>query len=330
MNAIKTVAVTGAAGFVGRQIVARLLSKGYHIRALVRDRSKVRGVLPSGDPRVTVVVGDAADASVAGELVRGAQACINVIGIIREEGGSTFSKAHVRTTEALVAAASAAGCGRFLQMSALGVGHDGNTEYRRTKWDGEQVVRKSDLAWTIFRPSMIHGKDGEFIQTAVGWATGKTAPWFFLPYFTRREPNPVCPTGTAPEFDPVLAPVRVEDVAEAFVSSLNKPETVGEIYNLAGPEVLSWPQMLLTIRDGVPGAKKNMVAWGIPGDLAAMKAKAAKVAGLGWALPFDEGMARMGMEDSTASLDKARADLGIDFQPFTRSFGTYAASLGEH
>ncbi len=330
MNSIKTVAVTGAAGFVGRQVVTHLLSRGYHVRALVRDRNSARDKLPSGDPRVTIVAGDAADSAVAGELLQGAQACIHLIGIIRETAGSKFVKAHVRTTEALVAAARNAGCNRFLQMSALGVGHDGNTEYRRTKWDAEQIVRKSGLDWTIFRPSMIHGAGGEFIQTAVGWATGKTQPWFFLPFFTRREEHPTCPGGTAPEIEPVIAPVAVEDVAAAFVSAMTRRETVGEIYNLVGSETLSWPQMLLTIRDGVPGAKKNMVAWGIPGDLAALQAKGAKAIGLGWALPFDEGMAKMGMEDATASMEKARTDLGLEFRPFTESFGTYAASLGEH
>ncbi len=327
MNAIKTVAVTGSTGFVGREVVRQLLAAGYHVRALVRDREKARGALPTGDSRLTLVTGDAVDAGALDQLLQHAGACIHLIGIIRQEQGATFVKAHVRTTEAVTAAASRAGCSRLLHMSALGVGRDAGTEYRRTKWDGEQVVRGSGLAWTIFRPGMIHGKDGEFIQTAASWAAGETAPWFFLPYFTRRLTDPTCPGGTAPEADPLISPIAVEDVAAAFVKALSTPCTVGEIYNLVGSETISWPEMLIMIRDGAPGSKANLQPWGIPGDVAAMGAKAAGLAGLGWAIPFDEGMAIMGMEDSTASLEKVRADLGLEPSGFTSTFRAYAGSL---
>ena len=327
MNSIKTVAVTGSAGFVGRAVVRALLAAGYSVRALVRTREKARKSLPTSDQRLTLVAGDAADPAVAAQLLQGAHACINLIGIIRQAPGATFVKAHVRTTEVLIAAAASAGCKRFLQMSALGVGHDGDTEYRRTKWDAELIVRSSGLDWTIFRPSMIHGASGEFIQTAASWATGKSAPWFFLPYFSRRVPDPTCPSGTAPEVAPVIAPIAVEDVAAAFVKAVSTPESIGEIYNLAGPEILSWPDLLTLIRDSVPGAKHNLRPWPIPGDVAAIGAKVAGLAGLGWALPFDEGMAVMGSSDSAASMDKVRADLGIEAKPFTSTFRAYAASL---
>lgn len=327
MNPIKTVAVTGSTGFVGRQVVRHLLAGGFHVRALVRSREKARTVLPVSDQRLTLIAGEATDAAALAQCLQGAHACIHLIGILRQAAGASFVKTHVRTTEAVTAAAATAGCRRFIHMSALGVGHDGATEYYRTKWDAEQVVRTSGLDWTIFRPGLIHGADGEFIQIAAGWATGESAPWCFLPYFSRRLPDPTCPNGTAPEIDPVISPVAVEDVAAAFVKALVTPDVIGEIYNLVGPETMSWPQLLTTVRDAVPGAKHNLHPWAIPGDLAAIGAKVAGLAGMGWALPFDEGMALMGMNDSTASMDKVKADLGIECRPFTATFRSYAGSL---
>ncbi|MFN9972401.1 MAG: SDR family NAD(P)-dependent oxidoreductase, partial [Phycisphaerae bacterium] len=124
MTTIKTVAVTGATGFVGRAIVAELLAQGYHVRALVRSRVKAREVLPRPAPNsatLTLVEGDIHDDRSPAELVAGAEACIHLIGIIREErGGVTFHRMHVASTRLITEACKAAGVNRYLQMSALG------------------------------------------------------------------------------------------------------------------------------------------------------------------------------------------------------------------
>nr|HRJ49930.1 NAD(P)H-binding protein [Phycisphaerales bacterium] len=258
MSTHKTVAVAGSTGFVGREVVRRLLADGYAVRALARDRSKAGEVLPAADQRVEIVSGDATDPACAADLLRGCEACINLIGIIRETPGVSFERAHVRTVQVLAFAAREARCRRFLQMSALGVGHDGIGEYQRSKWNGEQVVRSSGIPWTIFRPGLIHGPGGAFMQLAASWASGESAPWFFLPYFSRRVPDAVCPLGTAPEVDPVVAPVAVEDVARAFSKAIGVSEAIGEIYNLVGPETLAWPDLLRLVRDSIPDANHGL------------------------------------------------------------------------
>lgn len=323
----RTVAVAGSTGFVGQEVVRRLLADGHAVRALARDRGKARDVLPVNAGSLEIVTGDVTDPAAVADLLRGCDTCINLVGIIREAPGVTFEMAHVGAVQALTAAAIEARCGRFIQMSALGVGHDGMCEYQRSKWDGEQVVRSSGIPWTIFRPGLIHGPGSGFMQLAASWASGESAPWFFLPYFTRRVPDAVCTMGTAPEFDPVVSPVAVEDVASAFSSAVVAPQAAGEIYNLVGPETLAWPDLLRLVRDAIPDANHSLVPWGIPGDVAAIKARVAGAIGLGWALPFDEGMARMGMEDSTASLDKARLDLGFDPRPFSVVLARYGPEL---
>ena len=178
MNAITTVAVTGASGFVGSQMVNELLSRGLNVRALVRAHEGTRPALPevpdADRGRVQAVVGDASDPRATQDLIVGTQACINLIGIIREarRSGNTFQRAHVDVPRVLTAACERVGVHRFIHMSALGVRDAGVSEYQRSKFEGEQVVRRSSLDWTIFRPGLIHGPRGDFIRMAHGWITG--------------------------------------------------------------------------------------------------------------------------------------------------------------
>jgi NADH dehydrogenase len=325
----KTVALTGATGFVGRYVARELLSRGYAVRALVRSREKARQVL-SGTQLVT---GDIADQGKADELLDGCAACINLLGIIRETRGDhgerpqTFQRIHVDATRLLVAKCQEKKIPRFLQMSAINVTDAGSTEYQRTKFEAEMVVRLSDLAWTIFRPSMIHGPEGEFVQMVKGWATGHAAPFVFIPYFTRGVEDKRVPLGPVHDIDPKVAPIYVGDVAHAFVSAIDNPRTHGEVYNLVGTETLSWPAMLSYMRDHIHGAHEGHPVFGIPSHVAANAAKAATRLGMGGLLPFDEGMARMGAMDATASLTKFREHFQTDPAPFRASFKNYAAQV---
>jgi NADH dehydrogenase len=324
-SAARTVALTGASGFVGRTLTRELLRRGFRVRALVRERDRARDTLPVHNPGLSLVMGDALDARSPSELVEGADACINLIGILRQEpGGRTFAELHTDTTRALVQACLASGTRRFVQMSALGVSGDADCEYRRTKWAAELLVRHSGLDWTIFRPGLIHGPESGFIQSAAEWASGQSPPYLFLPYFTRREHDDRVPAGPTRTITPRVQPVAVEDVAAAFAECLNRPESIGEIYPLVGPETLTWPRILTLVRDHVPGSNRSLVPWGIPSEVAAAVAKLAAAAGLAGLLPFDHGMAVMGGQDSTAGLDKVRAELGLEPRPFTPTFIAYA------
>src|SRR5262245_19323239 len=200
----QTVAVAGATGFVGRHIVRELLARGSVVRALVRDPEKARGIR---DERVQLVMGGPGDPAAA--LVAGASACVNAVGILREARGSTFNQAHVETTRSLVGACLGAGVRRFVQVSALGVSEEGTTGYQRSKFDAEQIVRRSGLDWTILRPSLIHGRDSGFMTLAKGWVTGNKQPWFFMPYFTRGVVTSDVPLAAIRRESAQIAPVAV-------------------------------------------------------------------------------------------------------------------------
>lgn len=321
-----TAAVTGATGFVGRAVVRELLDRGWRVRALARSEEKARRVLPDSD-RLGVVVGGIFDDGALDRLMEGVDAGVHLIGIIREgPGGQTFERMHLQATERVVRAAERAGADRatpirHLQMSALGV-RDGSTiPYLRTKRAGERAVEASGLRWTIFRPSLIHGPGGEFTRMAADWVRGGAAPFVFIPYFAPGWLPRVKRGAGAP-----VAPVRVADVASMFAVALERDGSIGRTYDLAGPETMAFDAMLRVFREKVPGSKRLPLI-GVPGKIAAMQARLFGRVGLGGLLPFDEGMARMAMEESVSECARARADLGFDPMPFTESLTAYAAEL---
>lgn len=323
-----TVAVAGATGFVGRAVVRELLARRLRVRALARDAAKARAVLsPPADGSLAVVVGDVFDPPRAADLVHGADAVVNCIGIIRESGLATFQRLHVDAVRALVDAASAAGARRLVHVSALAAADAARTEYLRSKFAGELVIRTSGLDWTILRPGLIHGPDGEFTRLAADWCRGRRPPYFFLPYFRRRIPG-INPAGGPMGYeDPRVAPVSVDDVARAVAESLVRPDAVGEVYNLVGAETLTWPQMLVFVREHLPRASLELEPRGIPADLAALLARCAGAVGLGALLPFDEGMAIMGGEHATANTTKARIHLGFNPAGFREKAAGYLPSM---
>lgn len=328
-RAAKTVAVAGATGFIGRHVVADLLARGWAVRALVRDTEKATRVFRSlpDRSRLATVTAESVGARSAAELAEGADACVNCIGIIRERDGERFEALHVRAVELLVAACAASGTvKRFVQVSALGVTPDGRAPYQRTKHEGEMIVRRGPMPWTIFRPGIVVGAGGELTGLMASWARGATQPYVFMPYFTRREDGrwTLLPGETA---DPRVAPVAVEDLARAIGDAIGNPRTAGEIYNICGSETVPWPALLEFVRDHTPRAKPGIRPAGIPAPAAHLAATVAGVVGLGGLLPFDPGMAAMAADDSTADLAKVEEHFGFEPRSFREPLRAAVASL---
>lgn len=319
-----TIAVTGATGFVGRHVVRALLDEGFGVRALVRERDKAKGALPGG---VSWVFGDIGNRRATAELTGGCAGLVHCIGIRREFPPEvTFQRAHPEATAAALDAARSAGVSRFIHISALGTRPDAATEYHRSKYASEQLVRQSGLEWTILRPSLIHGPDGEFMKMTKDWALGRAAPFFVMPYFARVAP----PTGFPPIPKPESAkiqPVHVDDVAAAVVASLRERGAVGEVYPLAGPEAYDWPTLLAAVREALPLADKKKRIVPLPGVLASAAARVAEMVGLGAALPFGPSEPIMAIEDNTAALDKVREHLGLRTRAFGASMRGYAKQI---
>lgn len=218
------IVILGGTGFVGRHLVPRLARDGHAITVLTRNRDRKRELAVL--PRVRLVNADVHDRAALRRQLEGADAAINLVGILNERGsdGSGFRKAHVELAASLADACREAGVPRLVQMSSLRAG-EGDSHYLRSRGEAEERVQSSTLAWTIFRPSVIFGAgDGLFFRFA-----------------DLLKIAPVLPLARAhAKFQPVF----VGDVAEAIARAIAHPHTAGHVYELGGPRTIELGELV--------------------------------------------------------------------------------------
>jgi len=214
--------IAGGTGFVGGHLCSELRKRGHEITLLAHSR---KGPALDG---CRIVEGDVTNADEYYREINGCDAVINLVGIIREfpVNGVTFEKLHVAATQAMITATHKAGVERYIQMSALGTRPNAVSRYHQTKWRAEELVRASDLAWTIFRPSVIFGPGDAFISMLAG-------------YVLRYPAVPVIGDGMYR-----LQPIAAVDVGRCFAMALEMRETIGKTYELCGPDRLTYIELL--------------------------------------------------------------------------------------
>ncbi len=303
---METVFVTGGSGFVGSAVIDELLARGLPVRAMV-NHSRI------DQPGVETVRGSLFDQASLANAMAGCSAVIHLVGIIREKGDQTFDRIHVQGTRGVVEATERAGVKRYLQMSALGSRAEAESEYHRTKFAAEQIVRQSSLDWTILRPSLIHGKGGEFMQMEAAWARRQSMPYLFMPYFG----SGVLGLGGAG----LLQPVYVGDVAKAFAEALARPGTIRQSYDLGGADRLTWPQLHQLSAEAIVGSRRAIVP--IPAWYARLLTRVVPAS----LLPFNRAQVAMSQEDNIADLTAFTRDFGLSLQPFEPTLRSYADQL---
>lgn len=252
MSKIKNVLVIGGSGFLGQAVCNQLAKAGHRITVPTRRYDKAKHLLTL--PTCHIQEANIHDRATLGRLVSGQNVVVNLLGVLHSKPGKPYGQSfrvnHVEFPKALSAAMSKHGVKRIVHTSALGVGvqNPAPSMYLRSKTDGEAAIKDSGLAWTILRPSVVFGREDNFLNTFASLA--KIAP--FIPL-----------AGADARFQPV----SVSDVAKAVFACVedNGKETLHNTYDLVGTEIFTLKEL---VQLSARAIGKNPWVFGIP-DFAA-------------------------------------------------------------
>lgn len=218
----RLVTLIGGGGFVGRYVAQELLAAGARVRIATPRPRDAWFLKPLGGLGQTQFV--AADIGVPNTLARavqGADAVVNLVGILKGD----FQRVHVTGAGNVAKAAADAGVEALVHLSALGADAESPSAYGRSKGEGEAAVKAAFPRATIFRPSILFGREDQFVNRFAGMIAAA----------------PVVPVVRgAAKFQPAY----VADVAQAIVKAIADPQAHGgETYTLGGPDVVTMTQL---------------------------------------------------------------------------------------
>jgi NADH dehydrogenase len=221
--------VFGGSGFIGRYVVRRLARAGKTVRVAVRDTEaalflKTAGRLGQIVPLHAPVTDDAA----VKRAVEGADWVVNLVGVLTESRSASFQAIHAQGAARVASAATAAGVQRLVHLSAIGADPASDSRYAASKGEGEAAVRAAFPGATILRPSIVFGPEDNFFNRFAGMSR-------IMPFM------PVIEGATR------MQPVYAGDVADAVLAALQSEAAIGKIYELGGPKVWLFVDLLAYI-----------------------------------------------------------------------------------
>ncbi len=244
--------VFGGSGFIGRYVVQRLARRGFIVRVAVRDPVAAGFLKPMGAVgQIVPLFGPITDDFHVARALDGANWAVNMVGILAERHAGDFDRIHGEGAGRVARLAAAAGVARLVQISAIGADPASPSRYGRSKAAGEVAVRQAFPDATILRPSVVFGPEDAF----------------FNRFASLARLLPVMPViAGASRFQPVY----VGDVADAILAALDRPEAAGGIYELGGPEVRSFRELMEAVLAWT-GRRHPLVA--VPAGLAQLQAR---------------------------------------------------------
>lgn len=249
----ESILLIGGSGFIGSHIAARLAADGRTVKVPTRRRERAKHLLVL--PTVQVVEANVFDEATLDRLLTGVDAVINLVGVLHSRPGHpwgpAFEHAHVALPRLVARACERRHVRRVLHMAALGAAPDAPSMYQRSKAAGEQVMLGTpDLQVTSVRPSVVFGPEDNFLNMFA-----QMQAWL-----------PAMVLGGA---DARFQPVYVGDVAQAFVSALDDPGSVGKVFELVGPQVYTLRE-LVRLAGVYSGHRRPVI--GLPEALARVQA----------------------------------------------------------
>ena len=220
------ITVFGGSGFLGKYVIRELVKEGWRVRAAVRRPHTAQELKVIGNVgQVQLVQANLRFAKSVERAVAGSDGVINLVSVLFEEGKQSFENLHVRGAETLAQAAAAEGIRNFVQVSAIGADQESESDYTRTKAEGEQAVRDAIPTADIMRPSILFGAEDQFFNRFA--AMTQLAPAL-----------PLLGGGTTK-----FQPVYVGDVAQA-IAKVATQGTSGKTYELGGPRTYSFKELM--------------------------------------------------------------------------------------
>ncbi|MBA4172701.1 MAG: complex I NDUFA9 subunit family protein [Hyphomicrobium sp.] len=221
------VTIFGGSGFVGRHAVRALAGRGWRVRAAVRRPDLAGHLQPMGAVgQIHAVQANLRFPDSVRAAVEGADVAVNCVGVLAGTGRQTFGAVHVAGARTAAKAAREAGVARFIHVSAIGADRQSAAQYARSKAEGEAAVLAEFPGAIILRPSIVFGPEDEFFNRFAALA----------------QMSPLLPLigGGRTKFQPVF----VGDLAKAIANVADGAGTDGSVYEIGGPEVLSFRQLL--------------------------------------------------------------------------------------
>ncbi len=294
--------VVGGTGFVGRNLIRRLRQKGLMVRAAVRDLARAQQLADLG---VEVVPGDISDKASLEHAAAGVERIVHLVGIIQESPGATFNAVHVEGTRNLAEAAKKAGVRHFFYQSALGTRPGAKSEYHRTKWQAEEIVRASGIPYTILRPSLIYGPGDQFTLR--------------LAEIIRQSPVlPIIGSGKSK-----VQPISLDDVVSCIVKAVTSEAFLNETYEIGGPEQLTYEEVTREIAEAM-GVRRPAIH--VP--MLFMRSAARVLENVLSRPPVTMDQLIMLQEDNVCSMRDVRGAFGIEPTAFREGLEKFIRKTG--
>ena len=284
--------VFGGSGFIGRYVVKRLAAQGYVVRVASRDTERAKDLMTTGrvGQVVPLYVALGNDATVQRAVDR-ADVVVNLVGILAERREGDFRRVQAEGAGRIATAAAAAGVRRMVQISAIGADPASDSAYARSKGEGEAAVRAAMPGATILRPSIVFGAEDKF----------------FNRFGAMAMTLPVMPVIHG---DTRFQPVYVGDVADAVLAGLDQDAALGATYELGGPRVYSFRELLAWI---LQETRRRRIMWDVPLGLARVQARLGELVP---GKPFTRDQLLLLGHDNVASADHpGLAALGVTPTP---------------